>query len=61
MLISKAADTIEAAGDTEEGSDFKGMKQFQNDDVFQKRGGVVKEAIGLPKICRGGQEQGFAE
>ena len=62
LLISKAAHTIEAAGGIQGGSDCKRMKQFQNyDDIFQKRGGVAKEAIRLPKMCGGGQEQGFAE
>ena len=65
LLISKAADTIEAAGGIQGSSDFKRMKQFQNYDniriSLQKCGGVVKEAIRLPRMCPGGRKQGFAE
>ena len=44
------------------GSDCNRMKQFHNYvDIFQKRGGVAKEAIRVPKMCLGGEGQGFAE
>ena len=57
LLISKAADTIEAAGGIQGGSDFKRMKQFQNyEDLFQKCGGVVRRPFGCQKCVAGGRD-----
>ena len=66
LLVSKAVDTIEPAGG------FHGARIASEQSYFKMIfvvmmflhpawGHVVKEATGLPKICPGSQEQGFAE